>query len=283
MNLNAAAATRPCSAKKTGITPWAAGATLLIGSLAMPVAFAKSPAPSEEGKSELTIGAGVAVTPRYLGADESRVIPVPVVAWQHGRYFADIVRGIGIEHQADSGLYLSAALGYDMGRTTKNSLWQPGSKKLAGMGDVRESTTLDVIVAYPITSWLSANAEAEVKLFGQRNRGNQYRVGLHSDLLDNDDDTVTLGLNAHLADSDYAKTYFGVSEAQSERTAFARHDAGSGLYGYSLTGTWTHSFNSHYSITTAVNVMQLTGDAGRSSLVKEKTAITGMASLNYTF
>ncbi|UXL28951.1 MipA/OmpV family protein [Stenotrophomonas maltophilia] len=283
MNFIAAAATRLCSVKKTPISPWVAGATLLMGSLSTSVAFAKTPTSSDDGKSEVTIGAGVAVAPRYLGADESRAIPVAVVAWQRGRYFADIVRGIGVEHATQSGLYMSAALGYDLGRSTKDSVLQPGSKKLAGMGDVRESATLDLTVALPITSWVSVNAEAELKLLGQRDRGNQYRVGLHSDLLENERDTVTLDVSAHFSDSDYAKTYFGVSAIQSERSTFARYDAGSGLYGYSLLGTWTHSFNSHYSITTAVKVMELTGDAGRSSLVREKTAVTGMASLNYTF
>ncbi len=278
------AVARPsCPSTSVGFTHRILTASLLTMGLVAPAAYAKSPATSTEGASELTIGAGAAVMPRYLGSDERRVIPLPVVAWKSGRYFADIIRGVGVEHQTQSGLYLSAALGYDMGRTTRNSTWQPGSKKLAGMGEVRESTTLDLIVAHPITPWLSVNAEAEVKLFGQRDRGNQYRFGLHSDLRDDETDTISLDVNAHLADSDYAKTYFGVSAKQSEQSGFARHDAGSGLYGYSLTGTWTHSFNSHYSITTAVNVMQLTGDAGRSPLVKEKTAVTGMASLNYTF
>lgn len=151
------------------------------------------------------------------------------------------------------------------------------------MGDVKGSTTFNLEAAQQLTSWLSLTAAGEFALEGQKNRGNQYRLGVHADVRDTKRDTVTLDLNAHAGDRDYNRTYFGVTNAQSQTSNFSRFDAGSGIYGYSLTGSWTHSFDDHWSVTTAVKVMQLTGDAARSPLVQEKTAVTGLATLNYSF
>jgi len=234
-------------------------------------------------KTEVTFGAGVGVMPRYLGSSETRVAPLPVIAVQRGIFFADIVRGVGAEYETKSGFYIRSALGYDEGRTTSDSTWQPGSNRLAGMGDVDGSMTLNVEATQRLTSWLSVTAAGEFALAGQKDRGNQYRLGLHADLRDTDRDTVTLDLNAHAGDRSYNQTYFGVTDAQGQTSRFSRFNPGSGLYGYSVTGSWTHSVDAHWSITTAVEVMRLTGDTVRSPLVREKTAVTGLASLNYSF
>lgn len=234
-------------------------------------------------KTEITVGAGVGVMPRYLGSSEMRITPIPIIALQRGIFLADIVRGVGAEYETESGFYISSALGYDEGRTARNSIWQPGSRRLAGMGDVDGSVTFNVTAEQKLTSWLSVTAAGEFALAGQKDRGNQYRLGLHADLRNTDRNTVTLDLNAHAGDGDYNRTYFGVTDAQSQTSHFARFNAGSGIYGYSITGTWTHSFDDHWSVTTALQVTRLSGDAALSPLVQAKTAVTGLASLNYSF
>lgn len=262
------------------------GSSVLLGCLIAPAVQASEPQKAESiwgEKTELTIGAGVGAMPRYWGSSETRIVPIPVVAVQRGAFFADIVRGIGAEYQTNSGLYFSTSLGYDMGRTNRDSTWEPGSKRLEGMGVVKGSTTFNVLVAQPITSWLSVNGEAEFRMGGQRDRGNQYRLGLHSDLIDNDKDTLSLDLSAHAGDAKYNRTYFSVTPQQSASSRFAAYTADSGVYAYSLTGSWSHTFTPHYSLVTAVVVTRLTGDAGRSPLVQERTGVTGVASLNYTF
>lgn len=152
----------------------AVGSAVILGCLVAPAARAGEAKPSESlwgEKTEITLGAGVGVMPRYLGSSETRLVPIPAVALQRGAFFADIVRGIGIEYQMDSGFYASTSLGYDMGRTNRNSTWQPGSKRLKGMGEIDGSTTFNVLIAQPLAPWLSVNAEAEFRVAGQRDRG----------------------------------------------------------------------------------------------------------------
>ncbi|WP_176331066.1 MipA/OmpV family protein [Burkholderia vietnamiensis] len=277
-------------ARKPFLRPAAAiasGVSVMAGCLLATSAQAENAAAGTSllgDKTEITVGAGLSVMPRYLGSSETRVAPIPVIAVQRGIFFADVLRGAGAEYQTESGFYISGAVGYDEGRKTRNtSWWRQGSKRLTGMGDVKGSTTFNLVAAQQLTPWLSVTAAGEFALEGQKNRGNQYRLGFHADLLDNDKDSVSLALNAHAGDRDYNRTYFGVTDAQSQTSRFSRHNAGSGIYGYSLTGSWTHSFDKHWSVTTAVSVMQLTGDAGRSPLVQEKTAVTGLATVNYNF
>ncbi|WP_406625318.1 MipA/OmpV family protein [Acidovorax sp. SDU_ACID1] len=234
-------------------------------------------------KTEVIVGLGAGVMPRYLGAKDTKVLPVPTVAVYRGIFFADSVRGLGAEYMTESGFYVSSALSYDFGRTEKDSDRRPGSKTLAGMGEIKSSAVINVLAAQQLTSWLAVNAEAEFRVAGQDKRGNRYRLGLESTVFDGAQDTVTVGMNVHAADRDYNQTYFGVSQAQSQRSRFAEFTPKSGIYAYSLTADWTHDFNKHWSLFAAVNVMQFSDRAKDSPLVEEKTGVTGTVMLNYSF
>lgn len=234
-------------------------------------------------ETEVVIGVGAGVMPRYLGAKDTKVLPVPTVAVYRGIFFADSVRGLGAEYMTESGFYVSSALSYDFGRTEKDSDWRPGSKKLAGMGEVKSSAVINVLAAQQLTSWLAVNAEAEFRVAGQDKRGNRYRLGLESTVFDGARDTVTVGMNVHAADRDYNQTYFGVTQAQSQRSRFTQFTPKSGVYAYSLTADWAHDFNEHWSLFAAVNIMQFSERAKHSPLVEEKTGVTGTLMLNYSF
>ena len=82
-----------------------------------------APAPQPPGflgsllgsKSELVVGAGLAFNERYPGAGAGRLLPVPVLSLQRGALFADTTRGLGLQYQSQSGLYLSQSVFYDAG------------------------------------------------------------------------------------------------------------------------------------------------------------------------
>ena len=234
-------------------------------------------------KTEVVIGLGAGVMPRYMGAKDTKVLPVPTVAVYRGIFFADSVRGLGVEYMTESGFYISSALSYDFGRTEKDSDWRPGSKKLAGMGEVEGSTVVNVLAAQKLTSWLVVNGEAELRVAGQSHRGNRYRLGLEGTVFDGVKDTVTVGMNVHTGARDFNQTYFGVTNAQGQRSRFAQFTPKSGIYAYSVTVDWTHDFNKHWSLFAAVNVMRFSDRAKDSPLVEEKTGVTGTVMLNYSF
>ncbi|EMV8752075.1 MipA/OmpV family protein [Escherichia coli] len=233
-------------------------------------------------KTEITVGLGAAVTPRYLGAKDSRAMPLPTLSIYRGIFFADSIRGLGMEYLTQSGLYASVAIGYDFGRTEKDSDWRPGSKRLQGMGEVKGATTANFLLAQELTSWLSVNGEAEVRIAGHE-RGNRYRLGLESTILNAVDDVVTLGVNVHAGDGRYNRTYFGVSAEQAQASRFSRFNAESGVYAYSLSADWHHDFSKRWTMSVGVNVMEFSDKARKSPVVEEKTGVTGFATLHYAF
>ncbi|GAA3897370.1 MULTISPECIES: MipA/OmpV family protein [Gibbsiella] len=243
-----------------------------------------APAPTSlfGDKTDVNVGFGASIGPRYMGARQTRVSPELALSVSRGIFFIDTLRGIGAEYLTDSGFYLSGALSYDLGRKDENSTWQPGSKRLRGMGEVKGATTADFLISQQITSWLAINSEAEFRVAGA-DRGNRYRVGLEGTVFRDSRDAFTLGVNVHAGDSRYNRTYFGVSEEQHRHSRFSRFDAKSGIYAYSASADWEHNFDQNWSLFVGLEVMTFSDRAHRSPVVEGNTNVTGIAMLNYTF
>lgn len=234
-------------------------------------------------KTEVTIGLGAGVAPRYLGAKDYEVMPLPSLSIYRGIFFVDTLRGIGMEYLTSTNTYLSGAINYDPGRKDRNSSWTPGSDRLAGMGDVKGSTVGNVLISQEITPWLSVNGEANFRLGGQKHRGNDYRLGVEGKILEKSSDTLTANLNAHLGDSKFNRTYFGVTRNQANRSRFNYHGMDSGMYALSYGVDWIHKIDKNWSVFTAVNVMHFMRDAKNSPVVERKVGVTGAVSVNYSF
>lgn len=230
----------------------------------------------------VNFGLGMAVLPRYMGADEYRSQVVPMLTVQRGIFFADTTRGLGLQWQSDSGFGASAALNYDFGRTEKNSTNRPGSNELRGMGTVKGATVGDFMVSQQLMPWLSVSAEAELRVAGEQ-RGNRYRLGFEGIAYHSQTDTVTLDIDAHAGDGRYNQTYFGVSPIQSQRTGFSRFNADSGIYAYSAALAWQHTFDTHWSTVASVGVTHYTDQTRGSPLVETDAEGSGLIALNYAF
>ncbi|MBN6151859.1 MipA/OmpV family protein [Xanthomonas sp. AmX2] len=233
-------------------------------------------------QTDLSVGVGTVVAPRYFGSKDDRAQPVPVLAARSGVVFFDTVRGLGVQIQTDGGFYASQSFGYDLGRLDRNSSWRPGSNTLAGMGDVPGSVTSRTMIAQQFNQYLMLNAEAEVTLKDGARRNN-YRAGAKLTLLQNDRDTVTMDLDAHGGDHRYNQAYFGVTQAQSARSRFATYSAGSGFYAYSVGANWDHALSKHWSSSLTVVGTRYIDNADGSPIVQRRAFASGVAAVTYTF
>ncbi|WP_419736116.1 MipA/OmpV family protein [Pseudomonas sp. COR18] len=233
-------------------------------------------------KTDVTLGMGVAIVPRYMGADEYRHQWVPTLSLQRGLLFIDSTRGLGLQWQSPSGFSASAALNYDFGRSDKNTSSRPGSNELEGMGSVAGATVADFTLAQQLLPWLSVSAEAELRTAGQK-RGNRYRLGVEGIVYHNPRDTVAVDIDAHAGDGRYNQTYFGVSSLQSQRSGFSRFQADGGIYAYSMALNWQHMFDAHWSTVASLGASHYTDQAGASPLVETHLEATGLLALNYSF
>ncbi|MBD8236061.1 MULTISPECIES: MipA/OmpV family protein [Pseudomonas] len=229
-----------------------------------------------------TLGLGMGVTPRFMGADRYRALVLPMFSIQRGVLFADSTRGLGVQFQSDSGFAASAAINYDLGRKEKDSTSRPGGRELNGMGDVNGATVADFTLSQQLLDWLSVSGEAELRMAGEH-RGNRYRFGLEGILFHTDSDTLALDLDAHAGDGRYNQTYFGVTQAQSQRSLYGKYSADAGIYAYSAALNWQHSLDAHWSTLVSLTLTQYADQARNSPLVLRESAGLGLFAINYTF
>lgn len=233
----------------------------------------------------LTLGGGVDVAPRYSGSDKSRVTAAQVVDYAMANgFFISTTRGLGYGNRVGN-LDYSAALSYRAGRKDRDvssDSIASGSDYLRGMGDIKGSVVVVPGLGYRITDWLNVRLQAEVPV-SERDNGEAVHFGIASPLYTSPENSVTLALTGSWGSSKYMQTYYGVSAAQSAASGFARHDAGSGIYAYSLNLDWTHKLTSRWSLLAAAGVTQLTGEAGDSPIVQRKTSPVGSLKVTYSF
>ncbi len=258
---------------------WGAAA-LMSCTLVTPIQAADdSPAAD---KTTAALGLGMGVTPRYMGSDRYRALVLPMFSIQRGVLFADTTRGLGVQFQSDSGFAASAAINYDLGRKEKDGTSRPGDRELKGMGDVNGATVADFTLSQQLLEWLSVSGEAEMRMAGEH-RGNRYRFGLEGILFHSDTDTLALDIDAHAGDGRYNQTFFGVTQAQSQRSLYGRYTADAGIYAYSAALNWQHSLDAHWSTLVSLTLTQYADQAVDSPLVKHESAGLGMFAINYTF
>ncbi|KLD69893.1 MipA/OmpV family protein [Xanthomonas pisi] len=231
--------------------------------------------------TEITVGAAAVAAPRYAGAERARVQANPVLVVQRGMLFFDAARGAGLQFQSDSGFYASQSVYYDLGRLQRDNDWRPGSRVLAGMGDVPGSVTARTLLMQQITPYVNVNAEAEFALKDAARR-NRYRAGVEFTLLHSASDTVTLDLDVHAGDRRFNQAYFGVTDAQSARSGLQRFNAGSGVYAAAVGSSWTHSLGDHWATTVGVTGTRYADNADDSPLVVRRSFVSGTFAVTYS-
>lgn len=233
----------------------------------------------------LTLGGGVDVAPRYSGSDKSRVSAAQVVDYAMANgFFVSTTRGIGYGNSFGN-LDYNAALSYRAGRKDRDvssDSIASGSDDLRGIGDIKGSAIVVPGLGYRVTDWLTVQLQAEVPV-SERDNGEAVHFGIASPLYTSPKNALTLALTGSWGSSKYVQTYYGVNAAQSAASGFARHDAGSGIYAYSLNLDWTHKLTSRWSLLAAAGVTQLTGEAGDSPIVQRKTSPVGSLKVTYSF
>jgi outer membrane protein len=232
--------------------------------------------------TQITVGLSTMVNPRYAGSANYRAQFLPVLSVSRGIFFIDTTRGLGVQYKSDSGFYISQSFNYDFGRLQHNSTLQPGSSKLAGMGNVPGSVTSDTLIAQQITPLLMVNAEVQYALRDNAHRTN-YRAGVEFNLLHTGSDIVAWDIDTHWGDQRYNQAFFGVTPLQSARSGFASFKPDSGLYAYSTSVGWTHNFTPHWSSMLQIVATDYTGNVQHSPILQRHTALSTTAAVTYSF
>jgi MipA family protein len=244
-------------------------------------------------------GLGVARSSEYEGAKRavSGVVPDFNVSYQLAGWgkisLGSKARGLSWTFIDSEDYSLGLVLQGDAGRNDRSdgTLLRPGSKRLAGMGEIRPTTewglTGHVLFGAPIYFVLSKGL-GDGKITGQNFRinghgGTRLEVGLDLPLQLSDALTVSVSPNLQWADAEYTQTYFGVTAAQAARTGFRPFKAKGGVKSVGLNLGVGYKLDKQWSVNAGVSLSTLRGDASLSPIVQKKNQSSLSAGFLYDF
>lgn len=236
---------------------------------------------SEVEKSEVTVGLVSQYAPKYMGSKNDKTDFLPYFDWTRGSWFANSEKGVGYQHQFDTGFYLGQALGYAWGRADDDSWYQDGSRHLKGMGKINAAMTSTTTLGWWMAEWIGFESNIIAPLTDSQ--GMQYKIGLNVVLFNDGDNTLVVNTERKYGDARFNNTWFGVNEKQSQNSGFKpfRSDWGLNSVDYSI--NWQHTFNPNWSGYAEVRYTTLASRVSHSPLVEKDDFVTGTLGVFYTF
>jgi outer membrane scaffolding protein for murein synthesis (MipA/OmpV family) len=230
-----------------------------------------------EGDSAGIVGVVVLATPQYLGSNERRlqVLPTLDYQWKNG-WFAGFTNGIGYEFQSRPDMQYGFRVTADIGRQESRS------HELDGMGSVQPRPEAGLFFNYLPTPELFFTSSLR---YGAGNDHNGMQIDLGAGYAKQfaPQWRAVVGVAATYVNSDYMQSYFGVTPQQSAASGYAIYTPGAGFRDVRLNASLTYFIDRKWSVTGALTVSSLQGDARTSPIVFETTPVSGLVALSYSF
>ena len=219
--------------------------------------------------TNLSLGLGPAVVPRFDGSREYKIRPVPVVSLRYRDVlkvdnndvdFTAFDKVFGEDSAVEGRLSLGPVVNLDFGRSEKDST------KLKGLGNIGMSVELGAFVEFAAEE---ATFHVEVgQDVAQGHKGAVMEFTVTRSLYHGD--KLVVGANGvmTLATANYMNTFFGVNAAQSAASGLPQFHAGPSIKDIGLSLNAIYALNKHWSVLATLGYRRLLGDAEDSPLVR---------------
>lgn len=225
---------------------------------------------------DITLGAGVAVAPKYEGARDFRVLPMPAIGitWRD-RVFLNTENGLGFYALKSDAFTLGASVTYGWGRREKYD-----RRHLRGLGNVNAAVQGRMFASYTLDAFTLHTSLG--RDFGGSD-GLVGTVGVTATLPVSQRFAMWADIAATWADDNHMKTFFGVTPTQSARSGLSRFKASAGFKrtDFAVGATW--KFTDHWSLNATAGAGYLLGDAAHSPITRRRLQPFSALSLGYTF
>jgi outer membrane scaffolding protein for murein synthesis (MipA/OmpV family) len=233
------------------------------------------PPPNPSGLS-LTAGPGLAVAPKYPGADTYRVLPLPSIDLRYGRFFFNRDGlGVSLINEPPGGWQVGVAAFVDFDRRERDD-----PVRLRGLGNIDTALQGRFFVAKGLGP-VMARATLAHDFGGTNGTTLDLSAGFRTNLTDRA--MLFAGPTLSLADDKYMQGFFGITDAQAQRGSRSAYDASAGLYKVSLNAGVNFALSPKWSAGAFASFGYLVGDAGRSPVVAQREQPGGGIVLSHRF
>jgi len=254
---------------------------VMLGTLSLPLlASAQSFATVRLGPPGTESGlAGIAVVsaPRYLGSDQRRVLAAPLLdyQWRNG-WFAGSVNGIGYNFSKEGTLQFGLRLTADLGRKERRS------SALRGLGDVDGRAEFGGFLNVRPTPHLLLSSSLRAGS-GDDRRGLVLDLGATQSIALSPQLHASLGLGLTLANREHLRSYFGVSAAQSAASGYSAYAPDAGLRDFRASLGLSYMITPATALSLGLTAQVLQGDAEKSPVTRDRSALSGLLALSHRF
>ncbi|MFI4954727.1 MAG: MipA/OmpV family protein, partial [Gammaproteobacteria bacterium] len=227
---------------------------------------------------EVTIGLAPLIAPEYEGADEYRVIPIPLVDVEYkDTYFFNFYRGLGVNVINTRQIQAGPVMTY--------RLWQDedSNPALRGLGDIPGTLELGGFINYYLPR-VRFGADIKQGVNGHRGAIANFSMEAYGKI--GEKIHYAIGPRYAWADQSYMQTYFGIDNSQSTRSGLDAYFPGAGSKEVGVGGFLAYAFDEHWRISTFGRLTRLLDPAADSPIVKDEgtpTQLTLAFSVGYTF
>jgi MipA family protein len=263
---------------------------LILVAVAPAVALAEESDEEAEKKPgvRISVGAGMAYTPKYPGADSYSVRFIPVLGFTSGRFFAGGDPGgtgmgtgggpgAGLDLLRDPAWRLGVALAAGLGRARRAS----EHPSLAGTQDIDRAARAVVFGGYS-TPWLSATLRIATDIEGA-DQGTLVFFDLAARYRATPRLTISAGPGLTWADQDYTTTFFSVTPAHSAASGLPVYDAKGGLHALRFGLGASYRIDRQWILGARLGVARLDGDAASSPITLERDQRLAAVFASYSF
>jgi len=232
-----------------------------------------TPSPAGWGAS---IGAGLATVPKYPGASKQRARLVPLFAINYGgRVFVGPF-GIGVAALRWNGFRAGPVLGFERGRS------EADDPRLAGLGDISTSITAGVFAGYAMGPLEISATVRQAISHSTNGLSGLLQLNLRH-VFPATRTLIAIGPDLEFGNSDFQRTWFGISPTQSAASGLPVYTAQAGINRVGFHASLTYRASAHILLRSFARVSDLTQDAARSPVVERRAQVVIGAGLAYRF
>jgi len=225
------------------------------------------------------VGLGAQLRPEFVGADDTRVVPL---------FHVNIARGtneFGFTAPDDSpGIAIISKGGFSFGPAGNIEGRRRASDVGAPVDSVARTFEAGAFVQYLVGDSFRVRAEIRKGINGHK--GLVGEIAADKIWRDGDRYVFSIGPRVLFSDARYERAYFGVSPAASIASGLPIYRPSGGVHAVAVASGISYALNSRWGLFGYGRYGRLVGDASKSPIIREfgsRNQLSGGIGLNYTF